>query len=132
MTKVFVLLNHELTENQNKELLEEFEVSDIIYPSKNILDFWSNISCSKKLDIDTLKKNICSWLRQEAKENDYVIVQGEFGATFFVVDFCFQNYLIPIYSTSKRIYKEVNNNDGSISRTHVFKHECFRKYRRYL
>jgi hypothetical protein len=131
MNKVFVLLNHKLTDLQKEELTKEIGVSDIVYLPNEILKTWSSVEPTDDLNVNTLKKDICSWIEKESRKNDYVIVQGEFGATFFMVDFCFKNSLIPIYSTSKRIYKEIRNNDGSVSRNHVFKHVCFRKYRRF-
>jgi len=69
-------------------------------------------------------------LRKTGKTGDFVLIQGEFGATYFTVDFCFQNNLIPIYATSKREYREEPQQDGSVVRVHRFKHVQFREYKR--
>jgi hypothetical protein len=56
-------------------------------------------------------------------------VQGDFGATFYVVDFCLKNNLIPVYSTSRRISVEKNGNNNKIVKTNIFEHVTFRRYK---
>ena len=56
MSKTFCLLNHELTENQKKELITDFHTSKIIYPSEEISTLWSQIPAKQTVDRTIIKK----------------------------------------------------------------------------
>ncbi|MBP3562198.1 MAG: hypothetical protein J6J67_06850 [Treponema sp.] len=128
MSQAFCLLNHELTQNQIKELKEEFNVSQIIYPSKELSQLWSQIPPSKRTDKSIINK-IISFL-EFAKKDDVLIVQGDFASTFMIVDFALKNELIPICATTKRIAKESRQGEV-VKREYIFEHVCFRKYEYY-
>ena len=91
---------------------------------------WSNIEPDGELPIDVLTP-IKNWIIQESNEQDYVLVQGEFGATFYLVDYCFNIKRIPIYATSIRQVEE-KVQDGVTITNRIFKHVNFRKYIRCL
>ena len=128
MSQAFCLLNHELTQNQVKELKEEFNVSQIIYPSKELSQLWSQIPPSNRTD-KTIINKIISFL-EFAKKDDVLIVQGDFASTFMIVDFALKNELIPICATTKRIAKESRQGEV-VKREYIFEHVCFRKYEYY-
>lgn len=71
---------------------------------------------------------IKSWLLREALPDDFVLVQGDFGATYLMVNFAFENKFRPIYSTTEREAKEIHQPDGSITLVHHFRHHRFRLY----
>lgn len=127
MPKTFCLLNHELTQKQISELDEKFGSKEIIYPTKNLSEKWAQISPEKANDEIVVK--ITNWLRNcGAVSGDFFIVQGEFGATFELVDFALKNGLVPIYAASKRIAKE--SRDGEkIRREYIFEHIQFKRYK---
>ena len=131
MPDLYCILNHELTEKQKEDAVSNIGVDSIYYGDKEVKYIWSNIKPEGELDISSLNK-IVDWLKDSAKIGDYVLVQGEFGATFYIVDFCFKNGLIPVYATSKREYREIILNDGSIERKHIFNHVQFRRYKRFM
>ena len=62
------------------------------------------------------------------KKGDYILIQGDFGACFLMVQFAFEKGFIPIYSTTEREAVETHGEDGSVSLTHRFKHRIFRRY----
>ena len=128
MSQAFCLLNHELTQNQVKELKEEFNVSQITYPSKELSQLWSQIPPSKRTDKSIINK-IISFL-EFANKDDVLIVQGDFASTFMIVDFALKNELIPISATTKRIAKERRQGEV-VKREYIFEHVCFRKYEYY-
>ncbi len=74
---------------------------------------------------------IRKWILKESKEHDYVLIQGEFGATFYLVDYCFNIKRVPIYATSIRQVEEKAEDDITIT-NRTFKHVNFRKYVKYL
>ena len=61
MAKAFCLLNHQLTQNQIKELKEEFSVLEIVYPPEEISKLWSQIPATKTVDKSIINK-ITNWL----------------------------------------------------------------------
>ena len=128
MVKAFCLLNHELTQNQILELKNRFNVESIIYPSEELSKSWSQIPAEKELD-KTIIGNVTNWLTA-ANKGDLLIVQGEFGATFMIVDYALKNELIPLHAVTKRV--AVEHRDGEVvSKQYVFEHVCFRKYEYY-
>jgi hypothetical protein len=123
--QAFCLLNHQLTENQIAELKKDFTVKDIIYPPQDVSLLWRSIPP----DVDITKELLepfTSWLKA-AKPGDILVVQGEFGSTFALVDFALKTRLVPIHSTTKRIASETR--DGEIvRRSYIFQHVRFRRY----
>ena len=130
MRVMYILLNHSLTKEQEESASKKWDIGCFKYLSKELSIIWNSISPEGELEIEKLDPIIC-WL-DTAQNNDLVLVQGEFGATFYIVDYCFNRKIIPIYSTSKRDYSEIKMPDGSIKRKHIFKHVEFRKYKRWF
>ncbi|MBQ4013833.1 MAG: hypothetical protein II610_01065 [Treponema sp.] len=125
MSKTYCLLNHELTQNQLLELKEKFGASEIIYPSEALSKKWSQIPAVEKLDI-TVINDVIEWL-SSAKAGDALIAQGEFGATFMIVDYALKRGLAPLYAVTKRVASE--RREGEIvSKNYIFEHVCFRRY----
>ncbi len=127
MPKMFLLFSHKLTDEQIKDARESLNVDEFIYLPKKLQKLWSDIPPDIE-DIDDYLKPIEDFLKKYAKPNDYVLIQGDFGATYKLVNFAFGNKLIPIYSTTKRIVKDINK-DGKIITIREFKHCRFRKYK---
>ena len=130
MPFAFIIMNHELTGEQANELFSRYKIDGIFSLPPALQPLWENVSPSGELDITKLSQ-IIDWLKRSGRSGDYVLIQGEFGATYYIVNACFKEGFIPIYATSKRIYKEEKQNDGSVKREHIFKHVNFRKYKEY-
>ncbi|MDR0579379.1 MAG: hypothetical protein LBG21_02140 [Campylobacteraceae bacterium] len=123
MKKLFILMNHDLLESQIKEAKEILKVDEIV----NLSDkSWASIDpCEEKItDYLITYKNR---LYVEAKKDDYLLVQGDFGTTYNMVNFAFANGIVPIYATTKRIFNE-KTVEGKIVITREFVHARFRKY----
>jgi hypothetical protein len=96
----------------------------------NLKSIWSNIPA----DIASLKNYlnpIREWLIKNVKPGDYILISGDFGATYLMVDLAFQLRCHPIYATSERqVIKEVKNNKEIIF-NRKFVHIKFREYERW-
>jgi len=126
--KAFCLLNHPLTEKQENELLNKYNCDKIIYPSKELAATWSQIPAVPENDRSIIKA-VTTWL-DSAEEKDVLVIQGEFGSTFIMVDYALKNKLIPLHAVTKRVESE--QRDGEIvHRQYVFEHVCFRPYEYY-
>jgi len=130
MKKLFLIFSHKLTDEQIYEAENDLGVNNIVCLPENLQKLWSIVSPEGELSLERLKM-ITDWIKENADENDLILIQGEYGSTYYFVDFAFNIGLTPIYSTSKRVYSEKANGDGSVKREHIFKHVNFRKYKRY-
>lgn len=129
MKRLLLLMSHNITEIQEKEAYEVLKINQIINSSEEVKSIWSNIDPKGELNLHKLDK-IIDWIDENTSQGDYILVQGEFGATFYIVDYCFKKNLIPIYATSKRQVIETIVGDKTVT-NRVFKHEGFRRYIRY-
>lgn len=123
MSRVFCLMNHSLTQKQIAELTDVYKCKEIVYPEETISSLWSQVNSTNEKDVI---QSVIFWLKA-AKDGDYLIIQGEFGLTFTLVDYALKEKLIPIYATSKRIAKESRVGE-TVHREYIFEHICFKKY----
>ena len=129
MKKAFCLLNHELTQNQILELKGNFGPEKIEYPPESLSKMWSQIPAVEEIDMNVINA-VVNWL-SSANQNDVLIVQGEFGSTFMIVDYALKRNLIPVHAVTRRVAQE--SREGEIvKRQYVFEHVCFRKYKYFL
>lgn len=129
MKSMLLLFSHKLTEDQSKDAERRFGIEKFIYLPEELQNIWSNVPPENGLDKDSLNK-IGHWILDNSDNAEYVLVQGDFGATFYIVDFCFKNGFIPVYSTTKRESKEIITGNDRVEKTLVFKHVTFRVYER--
>ena len=123
MKKMFVLINHNLTEEQKDQALRVFGVENIV----NIADdAWSNINPSDENILYVLNR-YKKELMLEAEAGDILLVQGDFGATYNMINFAKNIGLKTIYATTKRVVQELIIDGKSVTKRE-FKHEKFREY----
>ena len=87
---------------------------------------WSQIPAVEEIDMNVINA-VINWL-SSANQNDVLIVQGEFGSTFMVVDYALKKNLIPVHAVTKRIAQETREGE-IVKRQYVFEHVCFRRYK---
>ena len=129
--KFLTIMNHSLSSEQKEYAQKEFKVNEFLFLPDFLKEYFLNISPFEDLDLEKLSL-VTKFIKDNLKKGDFVLIQTEFGVTFYLVDFCLKNDFVPVYATSNRIYEEKINNDGSVSRKHVFKFVKFRKYRYYV
>jgi len=124
--KMFLLFSHKLTDEQIKDAKENLGVNEFIYLPKDLQNKFSNVPPEIE-DIKKYSKDFTEFLKDNAQKEDYVLIQGDFGVVFNLVEFCKENNLKAIYSTTKRIVKE-QVIDGKVVKVSEFKHIRFRNY----
>ncbi len=128
MTKKMILLfSHSLTRNQEEDAKKTFNVDTFINLPVDLQKKWSNIP-PDLADISAYLSDIRVWLKKMTSPGDIILIQGDFGATYNLVNWAFQNKMIPVYSTTKRIHKENILNDGTVESVKSFQHLKFRQY----
>ncbi len=126
MKKMILIFSHQLNEKQIKSANNDFAVEQFVYLPKELQNIWSNIDPDlEKLDLESIKE----FLKGEANSGDIVLIQGDFGACYSLVEFAKSLDLVPVYATTKRIAKEYLNEDGKIEKKSIFE---FRRFRRYV
>ena len=125
--KLFLIFNHQFTPAQEADARASLDVSSIETMPENIKEIWGSIPPDLPAVGEYLEP-VRQWLSDYAKPCDYVLIQGDFGACFLMVNFAFEHGLIPVYSTTKREAVEEHRPDGSVKLTHHFNHQIFRKY----
>ena len=79
-------------------------------------------------EIDGYLAPLKEWLSTKAGTEDYVLIQGDFGATWIMVKHAFALGLVPVYSTTERQAAETVAADGAVQLVHTFRHRRFRRY----
>lgn len=129
MTKKLILLfSHNLTNTQVEDAKTTLGISEFVSLPIELQKTWSNVPPELK-DITSYFSGIRLWLMDVVNDNDYILIQGDFGATYYFVNWAFNNKLIPIYSTTRRIHQETTKTDGTIEIRKTFEHSIFRKYK---
>lgn len=121
MKKIVLLFSHKLTSLQEKELNKEWDCEKIIYMPDTLKEKWGNIDV--KTDLKSFKK----YLKENLSKNDLVLIQGEWGATYKMINYSKRKGYIPIYSSSERNSTEFHEGDKVI-KSSIFLHIKFVKY----
>lgn len=125
--RVFLLFSHTLTAEQKEELSVRWDIEHFRPLPEDLQQIWSNVPPDVP-GVESHVQPVLDWLNTEAKSGDVVLVQGDFGATYLTVTFCFRNQLVAIYAATRRVHQETVDNDGSIATHKVFQHALFREY----
>jgi hypothetical protein len=124
---LYLIFNHTITSLQIEDARESLQVDRIIDLPEELKPVWNQIPPDLPGIAEYLAP-IQRWLAEHAVKDDYVLIQGDFGACYMMVNFAFQQRLVPVYSTTLREAVEEHGPDGSVRLTHQFKHFIFRKY----
>ena len=129
MPKLFLIFNHRLTGEQERDARVSLGVERTVELPRELKDLWSGFPPEVR-EIGPLLEPVRKWLASEGKEGDFVLIQGDFGATYLMVNFAFELKMIPVYSTTRRDAKEERQADGSTKLVHHFRHTIFRRFGR--
>lgn len=123
--KALLLFSHQLTENQEKELVENFKVKKIVSLSSELQEMWSNVSIKEnyKENLEKIKK----YIEENFNKNDVMLVQGNWGYTYNIVKWSIEKKLVPVYSYTERNVEEIKDGEN-VKKISYFKHVKFIEY----
>lgn len=127
MSKLFVLFNHSLTAEQLADAQVSLGVREVVMPPQSLLELWGNIPPEPATIAGSLAP-ATQWLSEYAEPDDFILVQGEFGATALLVHEAFRLGLKPVYATTERRAVEELLENGDVRISHCFRHVRFRQY----
>ena len=125
--KLFHIFNHTLTDAQVDDAREHLGVERIVSPPERLRNLWRQVPADLE-GIDGYLAPVKDWLAAEGRPGDFVLVQGDFGATWIMVNHAFKLGLVPVYSTTERQAEETITGDGAVRLVHHFRHRRFRRY----
>ncbi len=126
MRQLFLLFSHKLTLSQELDAKKSLGITDFVALPQELQNLWSNIP-AHLAKLDDYLIPIKEYIRTNAKDGDMVLIQGEFGSCYEMVNFVKSLGLIAVHSTTKRdvIEKKI---DGKVVKTSVFEHIRFREF----
>jgi len=124
MKKMILLFSHKLSENQIQTAQKEFNIKKFLYLPKELQKIWSNIDPDiENLNLEAIK----DFVKSISNKNDLVLIQGDVGACYTMVNFCKNLGLISVYATTKRVANEYKEGDKIVKKS-IFEFRRFRKY----
>lgn len=124
---LFLLFNHQLTAAQDSDARALLGVSQIVAAPAEILTIWSQVPPDAE-EIGSFLSPVAAWMAATAQPGDFILIQGDFSATYLMVSEALRLNLIPISSTTRRQAVEEHMPDGSVHLRHIFTHVRFRRY----
>ena len=124
---LFLIFNHEITPVQESNARSSLGIEQIKCLPPDLKALWRQVP-PDLTEIDNYLEPVKTWLARQSAESDFVLIQGDFGACYIMVQFAFEKGLVPVYSTTRREAVEEHCNNGSIKLVRQFKHQIFRKY----
>lgn len=126
MKKMILLFSHELSEEQCLYAQNDLGIQEFVSLPTNLQNIWSNISHDIESIIQILQP-IKEFVLENTSENDTVLIQGDFGVVYNMVNFCKQNKLLCVYATTKRNSIEYIKNNKKVKES-IFDFRRFREY----
>lgn len=127
MADLFLLFNHLLTDGQSGQARQELGVDKIIDPPPDISRLWADIPPEPE-SIGDILEPVFPWIDNHISEGDFLLVQGDFGACYLILQYISSSGIIPVYSTTMRQASENRLDDNTVHLTHTFHHVRFRRY----
>ena len=124
---LFLLFNHTFSPAQAQAAAAQLGVGEIVALPAALQALWSQVPA----DLPELRpylQPLCQWLARRAQPGDFVLIQGDFGATYLMVTFALEHRLRPVYATTARQATEETLADGTVRMVHHFQHRILRSY----
>lgn len=126
MKKMFLLFSHTLTPIQKSSAKKILEITEFVSLPKELQAIWSNIPPDVE-DLQAYLKPIKDYLKDSVNSNDIILIQGDFGAGYSMINYVKTLGLQAYYATTKRNVEE-KEIDGKILKRSIFEHVMFREY----
>jgi hypothetical protein len=129
MENMHLFFSHKLTDEQIADAQENLGVSAFVPLPEYLQKKFSNVPPDfDAAGLCEYAEPLYAYIHEYVHMGDYVLVQGDFGLTFLLVNFLIEHGAIPLYATTERVSFDVKNPDGSITTQRIFRHKIFRRY----
>ena len=127
MKKMILLFSHTLSESQKQEAKEVYGVESFLSLPKQLQTIWSNVSPDVE-SVEEIMLPLKKFISSNITKEDIALIQGDFGATYTMVNFCKRQKIHTLYATTKREIIEYTNEKGEQMKKSKFEHVRFREY----
>jgi len=128
MKKMFLMFTHKLTPEQIQDASTNLLVDEFVYLTSELQQRWGNVPPEiDELSLKSYLEPFCEWL-EDANEKDFVLIQGDYGASYCMVQYALRKGLYPVYATTKREAVETVLSDGTVKTERLFRHCRYRNY----
>lgn len=124
--KLHLLFNHALTQEQVSDAKDSLGCNEIVSLPQEFQTLWGLVP-PDVVSLYAYLIPIKEYIKANVQKDDYILIQGDFGATYIMVNFVKRFGVKPIYATTSRDVVEVKEG-ASIIKKSIFKHERFREY----
>jgi hypothetical protein len=122
----FLLFNHVITPSQEEDAKTNWHIGKFVPLPAMLKQQWATIDPFVD-EIDGQLGVFKEFLQTHGSSDDVVLIQGDFGAVYKMVNFAKSIGMVPVYATTKREVKE-EQADGKLKKTSYFQHIQFRKF----
>lgn len=126
MRKMFLFFSHSLTNIQIEDGKNNLKIKDFVPLPKELQILWSNIPSELVLLKEYLQP-FRNFLVENSEYEDVVLIQGDFGAVYQMVNFAKDLGLKTVYATTTRVIEEVVIDNKTVKKS-IFEHRGFREY----
>jgi len=127
--RLFLFFSHVMTEAQASDARRILGVSDIFHLPTHLVNQWGSVDPSAE-SLESTAVPFKEWLSANARTGDLVLVQGDFGLTYIMVNYAFGMGCVPVYSTTERVAGEKQGEGGAVELTKTVRHVIYRRYER--
>lgn len=126
MKKMFLLFSHTLTSEQKEDAKGSLGVEEFVMLPSDLQELWSNVPATLD-DLSDYLEPLKNYFQNNLQKHDVVLIQGDFGATYVMVNEVKSLGAKAVHATTKRnvLEKSIEN---KIVKTSVFEHVRFRSY----
>ncbi len=121
-----LFFSHRLTPDQEEDAKKSLGVEEFVYLPPHLQELFSNVPAELE-NLGEYIKPFIEYLLQNARSGEYILLQGEFGLIYRLVETSKALGLIPVYATTKREVIEEKRGE-EVVRVSRFKHIRFRRY----
>ena len=126
MKKMFLLFSHNLTQIQIDDAKNNLDIEKFVSLSQDLQELWSNIP-SDLIFIKEYLLPFSNFLKKNSNFGDVVLIQGDFGAVYQMVNFANDLGLKAVYATTTRVIEEIVIDEKTVKKS-IFEHRRFREY----
>ena len=123
---LLLLFSHQLTEYQIEDAKRSLGIENFIYLPKDLQEQFSNVP-EELVSLIGYSEPFKNFIKEHANKGDYILIQGDFGIVYSLINYAKLLKLIPIYATTKREVIEEKKGNTMIKKS-KFKHILFRTY----
>lgn len=125
MKRFFNVTNHNMTESQIADAKSALQAEEIVNLPEELKKIWGQVPPVDTNEVKVRLQPVLDWLEQQVSVGDFCMVAGSRTAVAFV-DLRIRSKATAVESCTERKVQEVQNPDGTVSKTAIFEHIRFR------